>query len=231
MAATIKRVPAFVKQISNAAPATGYDLAGFNFWPAASPIVAAERGEPLNLTLRVRPLAGGRLQLAPDAPSAYKLRYEPDSDTYWLEINFETIADTGMRLAPLIAAGADGSSKKLDVQLNINAPVENMIATPRQLDLGEVSLAGLKEPGLRAGRMGVRKLVGSFQITAVSSTLEFLKFDVQKIGRNTNYLITVSLDLSKLPKAGTHTGVVRIDTDDRHTPRIEEPVKISLVDR
>ncbi|MEK6303002.1 MAG: hypothetical protein AABO41_20005 [Acidobacteriota bacterium] len=231
MTATVKTLPAFVKRITTADVESGEIAAGFYVWPTLRPAITLERGERITITLRLRPQTGSSatLALAPDAPDFCKLRHDKDSNTYWLDMTAGPAETPVKRAAPLLATAPNGTVTKLTVNLAIEVPAENLIVTPRELDLGVIALSSLKAGQQKVGRAGVRKLVGSFHIKSLSSTLPFLKLEQQTIVDGSNYLIRTRFDMDKLPKTGDYKGVVSIETDDGH--RLELPVKLSVVDR
>jgi hypothetical protein len=197
-------------------------------WPTARPAITVERGERLTTSLRIRPdgATGGGLKLG-TAGDAIKLRREANGSGYWLDIPIEPAADASPRTIPIALQTGDPSGD-LNIQLTVNVQAENLITTPRQLDFGEVSIADLQSGSRRFGRLGVRKLVGTFHIKALSSTLGFLKLEQQAMVEGSNYLIRAYVDPAKLPKAGTYNGVLQVETDDAQVPRLEVPIKIVL---
>jgi hypothetical protein len=215
--------------VGNADVARGEKVGAFNVWPTARPTLTLERGERFLISLRIKPVAGSgaTVALAPNAPGAYKLRRE--ADAYWLDIEAEPNAGANPRTIPLVAKSSDGSSTDLGIQLTVNVPAENIVVTPRQLDLGNVSVASLKGGAQKIGRVGIRKLVGTFHIKSLSSTLAFLKLEPVAMVEGSNYLIRVGFITDKLPKAGAYSGVLQIETDEPASPRIEVPIKITLV--
>jgi hypothetical protein len=229
--ATVKPLPAFVKRLAGVEIRSGYTLTGFNVWPVSHPTVTLERGEKLDITLRLRPLSAsiGTLALAPDAPAFCKLRHDASPNTYWLDLTAGPADASLTKAVPLVVTAADGISSKLTVDLAIEVPAENLIVTPRKLDLGETALSSLKAGQQKSGRIGIRKLVGSFQIKTLSSTLPFLKLEQQTIVEGSNYLIRVRIDAENLPKAGAYTGVLVIDIDDKQ--KLQIPVMLTLADR
>ena len=102
------------------------------------------------------------------------------------------------------------------------------VVTPRQIDIGEVQLANLQSALAVNGRVGIRKTVGSFRIKSLSTTLDFLKLEIRTIVEGNNYLIRVGLDQTKPLKAATYAGILKIETDDPQTPRVEVPIKLVL---
>ncbi|MGA9770622.1 MAG: hypothetical protein WBV94_16400 [Blastocatellia bacterium] len=225
--ANVKPLPAFLARISNADIAHGERVGAFNVWPIARPIVTIERGERVALTLRIRPVesTGGNLKLA-NASEIFKLRREANGEGYLLDMAIEPSNDLTQRVLPAVLQINDGTSGELALQLTVNVQAENLVPSPRQLDLGEVSLANLRGGATASGRMGIRKIVGTFHIKSLTSTLDFLKLEQRVIIEGSNYVIRVRLDETKLPKAATYTGVLRIETDDPLTPRVEVPVKV-----
>jgi hypothetical protein len=227
--ANIKPLPPFVARISNADIAHGEKVGAFNVWPTARPVVTVEGGERLTVTLRIKPTeaASGTLKLA-GASETYKLRREANGDGYLLDITVEPSNDSASRVLPIALEIGDGASGQLALQMTVNVQAENLTATPRQLDFGEVSLASLRDGLMGGGRFGIRKAVGTFHIKSLTSTLNFLKLEPRTIIEGSNYVIRVSFDPTKLPKAAAYTGVVKIETDDPLTPRVEIPVKMVL---
>ena len=225
LVATVKPVPAFVKRISNTDIAHGDKVGEFNVWPSAQPNITLERGERLTVSLRIRAVSGGKLNLSAESDS-FKLRREASGNSYWLDIPIEPASDASPRVIPVTLRASDPPGE-LTIQLTVNVQAENFLTTPRQLDFGEVSLADLQSTP-KVGRVGIRKLVGAFHIKALSTTLAFLKLEQQTIVEGSNYLIRARIDSSKLPKAGTYNGVLLIETDDAQSPRLEVPIKIVL---
>jgi hypothetical protein len=230
-AATVKPLPAFAKRITTADIGSGEIAAGFFVWPTLRPVLPLERGEKIEITLRFRPQTGNSatLALAPDAPGICKLRYDKNSNTYWLDITAGPTDASVKRAVPLVVTDPHGAAIKMTVNLSIEVPVDNLIVTPRELDLGEIALSSLKAGQQKLGRAGIRKLVGSFHIKSLSSTLPFLKLEQQTIVDGNNYVIRTRFDTGKLPKAGAYKGVVSIETDDGH--HLEVPIKLAIVDR
>lgn len=223
----IKPIPAFVARISNADIAHGEKAGAFNVWPIARPVVTVERGERLAITLRIRPTEpiSGTLKLA-TASEAYKLRRETNGDGYLLDMAIEPSNDLTQRVVPVALQVGDGALPQLALQLTVNIQAENLVATPSQIDLGEVSLADLKNGAAAGSRMGVRKVVGTFHIKSLTSTLGFLTLESRTIIEGSNYVIRVGFDQTKLPKAGTYTGALKIETDDPLKPQVAVPVKV-----
>jgi hypothetical protein len=227
--ADVKPLPDFVKSITNSNIAYGEAIDSYNVWPAANPVVSAARGDSVKLSLRIRPTArdAGELQLSNGNGGRYRLRREANKPGYWLDIESGPINEPGSHTQTVTLKTAGSNPSELTLQLTIKIPAENLIATPGSLDLGELELSNLKSGGLqKTARLGVRKLVGTFNIKSVTSTLPFLKLDQQTIVEGSNYLIRVSIKPDSLPKPGPYSGLLRIDTDDPQTPRVEVPVKV-----
>jgi hypothetical protein len=236
--ADIKPVPDFVKRISNSNIGHGESVESFNIWPTANPVVSAARGETVKLSLRIRPTARGigELQLSNDNGGRYRLRREAKKDDYWLDIESESINEPGSHKRSIQLQTSGGNTSQLTLQLTINIALtlqltiniaaENLIATPASLDMGELELANLKTGFQRTTRLGVRKLIGTFNIKSITATLPFLKLDRQTIVEGSNYLIKVSINPESLPKPGPYSGLLRIETDDAQAPRVEVPIKV-----
>jgi hypothetical protein len=163
----------------------------------------------------------GTLKLGAGAPASWKLRRE-NGPVYWLEIPIAARASSSLT-APIVIDLGDNRTSEIAVQLSVTVPAENLVVAPRELDFGELTLASV---GGTTQRVSVRKIVGSFRIKALSSTLPFLKLQQATMVDGSNYLIRIAIDSTKPLKAGAHTGVVVIETDEGQ--RIEVPVKLKL---
>lgn len=225
--ANVKPLPAYVKRITTADVARGETNGAFQIWPTARPVISVEPGERLTISLRIRALApdAGSLNLGPGAPESWKLRRDAAGD-YWLDIPIEAGGGSGSRAAPLVVDLGENRSREIRVQLMVTVPGENLVVTPKDLDFGELTLA---TAGAAIKRIGVRKIVGSFHIKTLSSTLPFLKLQQSTMVDGSNYLIKVTIDQTRPLKPGAYDGVVLIETDEGH--RVEVPVKLRLVDR
>lgn len=164
------------------------------------------------------------MKLGPGAPDWWKLRREANGD-HWLEIPIDAARGSGSLAAPLVVEVGQNRSE-VQVQLMVTVPVENLVVTHRELDFGELDLASVKTA---AQRIGIRKLVGSFRIKALSSTLPFLKLESTTMIDGSNYRIRITVDPAKPLKPGAYSGVVVIEIDTGQ--RVELPIKLKLVDR
>jgi hypothetical protein len=162
------------------------------------------------------------------AAADYQFKREANGTGYWLEIRVPPTAETAPRTITVPLETSDGTKGELAVQLTVNVAAESLIIAPRQIDFGEV---GRQSSARVAGRVSLRKAVGAFHIKSLSASLEFLKLESQTMVDGSNYLVRVLIDLPKLPKAGTYTGVLRIETDDHNTPHVEVPIKLVVVER
>jgi len=222
IAANVKPVPAYIKRIKTADITRGESNDAFQIWPTARPAVSLEPGERLNIALRIRPLPGGAsgLKLGANAPESWKLRQEANGD-YWLDIPVD--AATGSKNTTVTIERAGG--RDFRIQLMVTVPSENLVVTPREIDFGDKSLSSISGT---IQRLGVRKLVGSFHIKALSATIPFLKLQQATMVDGSNYLIRISVDSTKPLKPGAYEGVVVVETDEGH--RVEVPVKIKLLE-
>ena len=220
--ANVKPLPAYVKRITTADIARGETNGAFQIWPTARSAISLEPGERLAIALRIRALApdAGTLTLGPGAPESWKLRREAAGD-YWLDI--PASAAPANQTAALVVDLGENRSREIRVQLTVTVPTENLVLTPRELDFGELTAAGLSGA---IQRVGVRKIVGSFHIKALSSTLPFLKLQQATMVDGSNYLIRITIDPTKPPKPGAHSGVVLIETVDGQ--RVQVPIKLKV---
>lgn len=223
--ANVKPIPGFVKRISTADVARGEVNGAFHIWPTARPVTTVEPGERLSLALRVRPLTpdAGNVKLGPTAPDTWKLRHEANGD-YWLDIQVGPSTETNTQVVPLVVESGAGHSREMRVRLMVNVPAENLVVTPKDLDFGDVALENVRGT---MKRLGLRKIVGSLHIKAVTTTLPFLKLEQATMVEGSNYLIRITIDQTKPLKPGAYDGMVIIETDEGR--RVEVPVKLKLV--
>lgn len=233
LAAEVKPLPDFLKRIANANATHGEQVGPFKVWPTAHPSVAVEPGEQLKIALRIRPTSpdSGSLRLATNQDGPYKLRREASGEGYWLDIEIAAASQASGQTIVIAFESSNLIAPHLSIPLTINVPAENLIVTPKDIDLGKLSLASLKTGMAKSSRVGLRKLVGTFQIKSLSATLPFIKLEAQTIVDGSNYLIKVSLIAEKLPAAGSYSGTLLIETSDTARPRVEVPVKLTLADR
>lgn len=199
----------------------GENYGAYQVWPTSRPEVSLEKGEKLAIPVRIRPTGSENLTVTLEPGSPWKLRKEASGD-YWLDV----LAENGPQATPQAAkltVDFGSSHSEIQVKLTTSVPADNLVATPKDIDFGELPVAGLNGS---VRRFGLRKLVGAFHIKHLSSTLPFLKFEQATMVDGSNYLIKVSIDASKA-KPGSYTGTVVVETDEAH--RVEVPVKIKIV--
>lgn len=226
----VQPLPDYVRRIINAIPDQGEKLDAFNVWPARQPAMVLERGEQFKFALRISPAEENapKLQAAVSNSDKVKcvLRSEANK-TYWLDVEVGPIDAAGLIEAPLtLVAGASDISLKLV----INVLDKAILVTPKEIDLGAVSLKDLKKGLERTARLGIRKQAGAFQIMSLTSTISFLSLEKQSIVEGSNYLIRVGLNAKPLPKKGIYAGVIKIETDNNGGQSVEVPCKVTLID-
>lgn len=229
LTATVQPLPDYVKRIVNAVTDHGEKLEAFNVWPARQPAIVLERGEQFKFALRIRPIAENapKLQAAVSNSDKVKCALRSEAgDTYWIDLEVGPIDAVGLIEAPLtLIAGASDITLKLAINVLDNA----ILFTPKEINLGEVSLKDLKKGLERTARVGIRKQAGAFQITSLTSTISFLSLEKQSIVEGSNYLIRIGINAKPLPKRGSYTGVIKIETDN-NGQTVEVPCKVTLVD-
>jgi hypothetical protein len=225
--ANVKPLPGYVKRIKTADIPHGEKNGAFQVWPTSRPAVSAEAGERFTIALRLRPQApdAGTVKLGAGAPQSWKLKRETSGD-YWLDIPIDAGSGSSTHTAPLVVELGDNRSQEIRVQLMVAVPAENLVVTPRELDFGELALAGVSRA---VQRLGIRKLVGTFHIKTLSATLPFLKLEPATMVDGSNYLIRITIDSAKPLKPGAYSGLVQIETDESH--KVEVPINVKLVDR
>jgi hypothetical protein len=227
--ANVSPLPDYVKRINGRDIEHGQSAGPANVWPASHPSLDVEKGERVTLGLRLRPAkpAGAlKVALLPNTPSGVKLRRETTGTGYWLDVATEPITSQTSIEVPL-RLESDTAPSDLTIKITLNVPAANLVATPKQLELGVISLSDLKSGTPKVGRLGVRKLVGSFRITALRSSLPFLSLEQKTIVDGSNYLIRVAVNPSAKP--GEYAGTINVETDDHQ--HLEVPVKLTISER
>jgi hypothetical protein len=235
LAGDVKPVPEVVKRILNGDAQHGERVTGFNVWPTARPGISIDRGERIKFSIRIRPseAEAAELQLStkPTEKIDYKLRREAKGSGYWLDVEAGPFSESGSHQAKIEMTAGANPATAVTIYLSVYVLSENLIATPNSLDLGELHLPQLTERARLVGRLGLRKTAGTFRITTYSASLPFIKLERQIIVDGSNYLIRLTTDPASLPKPGSYTGVLRMETDDREKPIVEIPIKVTVVDR
>ena len=228
--AVVKPLPEYVASITTAGIAHGQELNGFQVWPTANPVVKVPLGESFKMSLRIRPLASGsgELTLAAGTPATFRLRREKERATYWLDIDIGPMKEAGTQDHLIVMKTGNDASPELAVQVTAEVPSDNVLLSAKAVSM-KISLAELKSGSQRSARIGIRKLIGQFQIRSISSTLRFLKFETQTIVPNSNYMLRITLDPNNLPGPGMYTGVLRVETDDAQKPRVEIPCTVEVL--
>ena len=222
--ATVKPLPAFVKRISNADIQHGDKVGSFIVWPTARPVIPMEKGERLPISLRIRPDAPNQSVTLAAASDAIKLTRETNGDGYVLEVTVESPADAPSRVLPLVVNVEGGQA--LTLQVTAKSQTEGLVTSSRQVDFGEVSLANVQSGSAPLARLGVRKPVGTFEVKAVTASLDFLRVEAQTIVPGSNYVIYIRFDTARLPKPATYIGTLHIETTDAAQPQLDVPVKV-----
>jgi len=210
-----------VKRLKSGDVGHGENFGAYQVWPTSRPEIELEKGEKLSIPVRIRSTGAETLTVTVEPGSPWKLRKETSGD-YWLDI----LAEGGAQATPASAkltVDFGSSRSEIQVKLKTSVPVDNLVVTPKDIDFGDLPVAGLSGS---VKRFGIRKLVGSFHIKTLSSTLPFLKLEQATMVDGSNYVIRVSIDQSKA-KPGSYSGSVVVDTDEAH--RVEIPVKIKIV--
>jgi hypothetical protein len=212
-------------------PLAGGDQIGdFKLWPTAHPAIRAERGERLSFAIRIRPASGtpADLELVSKPSSKLDYRLRREAGGYWLDIDAKQIDHTGLLTESIVIRSVGTPASELTVSVTIDVPARNLIVTPASIDFGKVTEADLKSGPVRGSRVGIRKLVGAFQIKGVKTTQEFFQLQTQEVVPGSSYAIKISIDPGKLPAPGSYDGLLRVETDDRERPIIEIPYKLTV---
>jgi len=228
---TVKAVPDYLKRITNANITNGEMIGSYRVYPTAKPDITIGRDEHLKLTIKIKATGtdDGDLKLAKPVENAVvNLTKDAASEQYILEVEPQPLGAGGTRTINIPLQSTGGKRETVDVVVTLHTPNNSIVFTPEMVNCGEVSLSSLQSSALRVGRVGVRKLVGNFKITGVTSSLAFLQPELQTIVDGSNYLVRINTTTTNLPKAGTYEGVIRVETDDPAYAKLEIPVKIVL---
>jgi hypothetical protein len=227
----VKPPPAFVKRIGTVNLRHGVTIGNLNFWPTATPLVSVDQGEHFRFSLRVKSVekkdAKIKIGTAEFENVTWKLRQESDVTT-WIDFDVGPISQPGS-ISKSINVETD-SPGKATIALTVVVIAENLIATPRSIDLPDLSLADLQGRDRVIGRFGLRKLIGEFQIKAITCTLTFIRVEHQSLVDGSNYVIRLTLEAARA-KPGSYSGSVRVETDDPVKSLVEIPIKVRIVGR
>ncbi|MEW6125598.1 MAG: hypothetical protein AB1757_00930 [Acidobacteriota bacterium] len=231
----IRPVPEFIKRMTKVNLTGGEDVGLYKVYPTAHSEMVVERQERVKLIYKIRTddAQAGELKLVSNdfKDAKYTLRRDPASANYFLEVETEPVGEMGARNVKITLQNTGDKVQTFDIVLALKVPAESLTFAPSVVNCGEVPLSSLKEFANRVGRLGIRKLAGTFKIKAVSSTIQFLKPEIQEMVAGSNYLVRLSTDPQNLPKPGSYEGMIRIETDDAQKPVVEVPVKIVITDK
>jgi hypothetical protein len=194
-------------------------------------VISLASGERMSVSLRIRPAEDKAVKLVTALNNSDKLkstlRAEDGQRGHWLDIEILPIEAVGLTELPITLIGGDGSDVTIKLFLNV---IDSAITvTPEALDLGQVSIQDLKGGVVKAGRVGLRTSLGSFQIKSFSTDLAFLQVEQQTIISGSNYLLKVSIIPAARMTAGTYNGVIKVVTDSPKRPLVEVPCKVTVV--
>ena len=114
------------------------------------------------------------------------------------------------------------------IELTIRVLASSIVLSGESIDLGEVSSKDMKSGQVRAGRVGLRRVVGTMQIKSVSISLPFLNAAADTVVAGANYVIRVSITQGAVVQPGSYNALVLVETDDPNRPRIEIPCKLRV---
>jgi len=252
--ADIKRLPEIYRRLQNGDYLNGERTATFEIWPTARPFITMEKGESLIIPLRVwrgqvdshvaSPAQDPEHKMGTVAPAQsrgaqatlpfpagsvkYRIRSGGDQRGFWIDVEIAAVDKPG-----LFAWSSDvadpSTGERFPIELSALVYEENLIVNPRSLDCGEVSLEALQKSPIVAAQLNVRKMIGSIHIRGVSSTLDFVKGGLQVLVDGNNYLVKAYVVANPPVNPGKYEGTIRLDTDDPKRPRIDIPVKVTVV--
>jgi len=152
------------------------------------------------------------------------LRTVEDGKQYALAVTSNAALKPGRHTQTVEVVTDDPDMPKIPIELEINVyPL--VIATPQTLMLPKLTLqADLSKIAIPT--IYVRKVKGNgLEIKRVSSTLPFLKVDLQTERAGEAYTVHASLDKSSGLSAGNFEGKIRIETNDPDSPVLEVVVR------
>ena len=198
--------------------------------PTAHPTLSLAKEEALSIGLRIRSinLLPITVELPQSAPPSWKLTR--DDLGYWLSIALDGSAGD-LTATQELQIKTDSGIDRLRISLTVKTISDDIVTTPTSIDFGSVALSAVKTGNVATIRFGVRKRAGEFRVKSVSSTLKFLKPEARVVVEGRNYLVLTSVDTVIPPTAGSHVGVIRVETDDPRQPFVEVPCRITVVNQ
>jgi hypothetical protein len=115
-----------------------------------------------------------------------------------------------------------------ELRMQLEATVEPaVVALPSSLDFGVLPISNPDYDVSRAGKfIFIRQAHGGgLEIRKVSSTLPFVKTEVQDDVKGQSYRMLITFDRDKLT-AGEHSGKIILELNNPETPRVEISVKL-----
>lgn len=115
-----------------------------------------------------------------------------------------------------------------ELRMQLEAAVEPaVIAMPSSLNFGVLPISNPDYDVSRTGKfIFIRQAHGGgLEIRKMSSTLPFVKTEVQDDVKGQSYRMLITFDKEKLT-AGEHSGKIVLELNNPDTPRIEIPVKL-----
>jgi hypothetical protein len=152
------------------------------------------------------------------------LRTVEDGKQYALAVTSNPALKPGRYTQTVEVMTDDPDMPKIPIELEINVyPL--VIATPQTLMLPKVTLQS-DVSRIAIPTIYVRKVKGDgLEIKRVSSTIPFLKLELQTEKAGEAYTVRASLDKSSSLSAGDFEGKIRIETNDPDAPVLEVVVR------
>jgi hypothetical protein len=141
------------------------------------------------------------------------------------DIAIDAVGRSVNQAVPLVVDLGENRASEIRVQLMVTVPAENLVVTPRDLDFGERTLAGVR---VWFQGSALESWSARF-ISKQSRQRRFLELALTTMVDGSNYLIKITVDPTTPLKPGAYTGVVLIETDEGR--KIEVPIKLTVVDR
>jgi len=156
-----------------------------------------------------------------------KLRTVEDGKQYAVVVTSNPELKPGRHIQTVEVMTDYADMPRIPIELEINVyPL--VVATPQTIMLPKLAMQG-DLSRIVIPVIYIRKVKGDgLEVKGVTSTLPFLKVELQTEKAGESYTLRCSLDKSALPGAGDFEGKIRIDTNDLDAPTLEVLVRGSF---
>jgi hypothetical protein len=163
-----------------------------------------------------------------DDKLTFHVRPDPSGIVSWLDIDISPILETGTFSCSRIAPVDTGSRAELPIEVTLSVIDDDFVIAPALIKIDELAIPK-DQAAIEIGRFEIRRMLRRFRVKSVSSSLPFVKFEVQALVPAKRYAVKVRLIGEPALTPGPYKGSIKVLTDDKSNPMIEVPLSLGLV--